>query len=291
MPKDILQIKFKNKNLPEAPFDLIKIEDLFARPSLDHNPLLLHRVEFYLMMFITEGQGWHTIDFVDHKCKAGTILTLRKDQVHKFFKGNMKGYMFLFLDEFLVSYLEKLEALKSMQLFNELLGVQKIQLSKKEFAEFINSIEQIKEEYFIKKDDYSLGIIRSQLHILLTKLYRIKSKNQPIVASSKYLSEFLAFQKLVEENCFSIKKVKEYGRQLGLSTKTLNNITQSVVDKSAKDFIDEIIMTQVKRLLINSSLSIKEIAYTAGFEETTNFFKYFKRKANTSPEQFRKSFK
>lgn len=291
MSKKIFQVKFENQQFPNAPFDLIKIEELFVRSIIDHSLEKLHRVEFYFVMIVTGGQGFHTVDFVDYKCKAGSIITIRKDQIQKFIKGNLEGYILLFLDDFLVSYLEELEALKAKQLFNELLGVQKIQLSKKDFTEVIHLVKEIKTEYFINKDDYSLGIIRSQLHILLTKLYRIKSKKHPIVASQKYLSEFLEFQKLVEENCFSIKKVNEYGRKLGLSTKTLNNITQSVVHKSAKDFIDDIIITQIKRQLINSSSSIKQIAYTSGFEETTNFFKYFKRKTNTSPEQFRKAHK
>ena len=82
-------------------------------------------------------------------------------------------------------------------------------------------------------------------------------------------------------------KVKDYADLMGISTKTLNTVTKSIVHKSAKAFVDEICTKQIKRLLLNTKLSIKEIAYKSGFEETTNFYKYFKRQTHTTPDQFR----
>jgi AraC-like DNA-binding protein len=187
----------------------------------------------------------------------------------------------------LVSYLEELEAMKFLQLFNEILGVPKIQLSQKEFSEIFNLVSRIREEYFQVNDDYSLGIIRSELHILIAKLFRIKSQSHSIIGDRKYLSEFIAFQDLVEKNAASYTRVKDYAEMIGVSTKTLNTVTHHIVNKPAKEFVDEIRSKQIKRLLINTELSIKEIAYASGFEETTNFFKYFKRQTSLTPEQFR----
>ena len=76
---------------------------------------------------------------------------------------------------------------------------------------------------------------------------------------------------------------------MGVSTKTLNNIVQSIVHKPAKIFIDEILITQIKRLLIHSPLSIKEVAYQSGFEEPTNLYKYFRKYTDITPELFRKT--
>ena len=288
MKEGPINIQFQNRQNPNVPFDLLLLEELFLRQSFEHDPEHLHRVEFYIIILITEGSGYHTIDFTDYRCEKGTVLTVRKDQIHKFFKDkNLKGFLLLFTDDFLVSYLEKLEALRSLQLFNELLDVPKIQLSDFERKEVVKIVERIKNEYFDINDDYSLGIIRSELHILIAKLYRIKSKKKQIIHDRKYLAEFIDFQKLVEVNVAKTTKVQDYAHMMGLSTKTLNTITKSIVHKTAKEFVDEICTKQIKRLLINTELSIKEIAYASGFEETTNFYKYFKRQAKATPEQFR----
>ncbi|GAB5555296.1 MAG: AraC family transcriptional regulator [Saprospiraceae bacterium] len=281
-------IKFDNQNNPKAKFDLVKLEELFQRTNLSHSPEKLHRVEFYAILFIEAGQSQHTIDFTDYPCGPGTLLTIRKDQLHKFFKNKtIKGTLLLFTDEFLVSYLEDLQTKKTLLLFNDLLGVPKLQLNKQEQKRIAQIIERISNEYFNVSDDYSLGIIRSELHILITQLFRIKAQKKLVNFERKYLTAFVEFQTLVEENVVNTRSVKDYARMLGISTKTLNTITKSIVDKSAKEFVDEICMTQIKRLLINTDLSIKEIAYQSGFEETTNFYKYFKRQIHLTPEQFR----
>ncbi len=291
MKEKPIQVKFENSINPKSAFDLLKLEDFLQREYLDHNPENLHKVEFFILIFIAEGQGYHTIDFTDYKFKKGTLLTIRQDQIHKFIKSkNVKGYLLLFTDDFLISYLEKLEAQKSLQLFNELLGVPKIQLSKTDFKTINNIISRIETEYLQLMDDYSLGIIRSEIHILITKLYRIKSKENQIIVDKKYLSEFIEFQKLVEKNVAKTKRVNDYAAMMSISTKTLNTISKSILNKSAKEFIDEISIKQIKRLLINTPLSIKEIAYSSGFEETTNFYKYFKRQMEMTPEQFRATF-
>lgn len=291
MIENPIHIKFQNNQNPNAGFDLIKLEALWNRKDLDHSPFQLHLVEFYMIVLITEGQGAHTIDFLDYKYEKGTLLTVRKDQIHKFIRNDgVKGSLLLFTDEFLVSYLEKLEALKTLQLFNEFLGVPKIQLSEIDLIEIFDLIKRIEKEYFELNDSSSLGIIRSELHILIAKLYRIKTHKNQIISTRKYLSEFIEFQNVVEQNATKYIKVKDYAKLLGVSTKTLNTITKNIVNKSAKAFIDDICIKQMKRLLINTELTVKEIAYASGFEETTNFYKYFKRKTKLTPEQFRANF-
>jgi len=227
-----LHIKFENWQNPQAEFDLIRLEDLYARKNLNHSPYKPHLVEFYIMILFEEGQGAHQIDFTEYECQKGTLVTIRKDQIHQFVrKENVRGTLLLFTDEFLVSYLEKLEALKSLQLFNEFLGVPKIQLSQSEQIEVANLVGRIRQEYFKVNDEYSLGIIRSELHILLAKLFRIKSDKNQMISNRKYLSEFIDFQNLVEQNATKYTKVKDYGRMIGVSTKTLNTITKAIVNK------------------------------------------------------------
>lgn len=284
------QIKFHNHQNPGASFDLIRLEELFRRKDIEHSPFNLHQIEFFILLFIENGQGKHTIDFTEYPCSEGTLLTIRKDQLHKFSPNqSLKGSLLLFTDIFLVSYLENTETQKTMLLFNELLGVPKLQLTGNELKQISEIIKRIKNEYFKVNDDYSLGIIRSELHILITQLFRIKAQQKQVNFERKYLKEFIDFQKLAEENVVKTTRVGDFARMLGISTKTLNTITKSIVHKTAKEFVDEICTKQIKRLLINTDLSIKEIAYESGFEETTNFYKYFKRQTQTTPEKFRTS--
>ncbi|MEL6971638.1 MAG: helix-turn-helix domain-containing protein [Bacteroidota bacterium] len=260
------------------------------RRDLEHPPDQLHTVEFFMLVFVEAGSGYHTIDFTDYACEPGTILSIRKGQLQKFMPGGTyKGMLLLFTDDFLSKYLEKPEAQKTIQLFNELLGNPKIQLYAEEIVEISTLIDHINKEYFIVNDDFSQGIIRSQLHILISKLYRIKATKNQVISDRKYLAEFIELQRLVEERVTQQPRVSDYARMLGKSTKTLNNITQSIIHKTAKEFIDTILVQQIKRLLINTDHPIKEVADLTGFLEVTNFYKYFKRHTGLTPERFRRA--
>ncbi|MEM6765080.1 MAG: helix-turn-helix transcriptional regulator [Bacteroidota bacterium] len=284
----IRQVRFENKTVPESSFDMISLEELIRRETRDELGTI-HRVDFYILLLITEGKGHHRIDFTDYPYEKGSLITVRKDQIQRFSLGGAKGYLMFFKEDFIVSYLEKQESLKTIQLFNEMLGRPIIHLGSQDYTEVLQVVQYMKQEYFQVGDTYSLGILRSLLHILITKLYRAKSERETNLSDRKYLAEFVRFQELVETHSLSSRKVQDYADQMGVTPKTLNNIVRSIVNKSAKTFIDEIVILQIKRMLVNSSLSVKEIAYSTGFEEPTNLYKYFKKYTLTSPEMFRKS--
>ncbi|MEM7660019.1 MAG: helix-turn-helix transcriptional regulator [Bacteroidota bacterium] len=283
------EVYFENQENPQSFFDIVRIEDL-AQRRLDHDIGTNHLVKFYIIFFVLEGEGSHTIDFVDHTYQKGTVLLIRKDQVHKFaVNPSVKGYLLVFTEEFIVSHLNRMEALRAMQLFNESLSFPKIDITtEKECTDFTILVKCLELEYQIK-DTFSIGITRSVLHVVITKLFRIKAKQGRLVERKKYLSQFLAFQELVEKDCFKSKKVQYYALELGVSPKTLNNIVKQIINDSAKAFIDERAIMQIKRLLISSEHSIKEIAYLSGFSDPTNFFKYFKKLVGTSPDAFRQA--
>ena len=284
----VKKITFQNKNKPTSHFDVLNLEELLNRKDLGFPIDDSHKVDFYVIIIIEKGRGNHTIDFMDYQCSEGTILTIRKDQIHKFFRNDsIKGSVILFTDEFLVSYIEELENLRVIQLFNDLLSSPKLQLKPNDLSEVKQIKQRIEREYFEKNDSYSMNIIRSELHILITKLIRVKSKRENSDFERRYLKEFIEFQYLVENNVNTTTKVKDYANKIGISTRTLNTIIREIINKSAKEFIDDIRIKKIKRLLINTDLSIKEVAYNTGFEETSNFYKYFKRLTQVTPEQFR----
>ncbi len=287
MKGQVTKINFQNKVNPKSYFDIVKIEDLLTR-DLDHDIGKNHLVNFYIIFFVYEGLGYHTIDFTDYKYKEGTVLLIRKDQIHKFFRSpNVKGYLLVFTEDFIISHLNKMEALKSMQLFNDSLSFPKIEFTNKEaFSDFTVLVKHLEQEYNVK-DNFSIGITRSVLHIVITKLFRIKAQTNRFTERKKYMTQFLEFQKLVEEKCLQSKKVQFYAQEMGMSTKTINNIVKSVVNDTAKAYIDERAIMQIKRLLISTDLSIKEIAFSSGFSDPTNFYKYFKKFTASSPEVFR----
>lgn len=283
-------IVFDRTKGPPIGFEILPFENMLQRNDLNHDPRDLHRVHFYILIFVTSGHGKHTIDFKEYEYAKGSVLTIRKNQIHNFHDGTANGFMLLFTEEFVLSYLEKKGASIVSELFNELLFGQHTRLAKHEQEEILTLVMQIQNEFKNSIDDHTPGIVRNLLQVLVRKIHRVRNISPQLTLTHKYTPQFLEFQKLVELHCNEFRSVKYYAGRLNITTKTLNTITQEVVNKTGKEFIDDITLLNIKRLLINTDLSIKEIAYSSGFNETTNFFKFFKRNTHLTPDSFRDSY-
>lgn len=284
----IIDIEFDRSKREGLEFDIIPLEEFFTRMDLNPSPYEPHRVEFYLLLIITEGEGLHTIDFKDYTYRAGSVLSIRKNKIHQFHKGNAKGFMVLFTEEYSMRFLQEKEALKTLQIFNEWLGSEHLNLSPKELGQLLVLIKEIRYEIGLSSDRETASILRNFLQILINRFYRIKFKNHAKVNDEKYVPEFIQLQSLIETHCHHTRSVTFYADKMALSPRSLNNITQHILGKSIKSLIDYTVVLQIKRMLINSPLHVKEIAYQMGFNEPSNLFKFFKRYTHQTPEEFRK---
>lgn len=92
------------------------------------------------------------------------------------------------------------------------------------------------------------------------------------------------------QNVNSIRTVKYYSEILAISTKKLNYITKKYFGKTAKVYIEERIIENSKKLLSDTPDTVKQISYTLGFTDPTNFNKFFKKHTSKTPLMFRQQF-
>ena len=69
--------------------------------------------------------------------------------------------------------------------------------------------------------------------------------------------------------------------------KQLASAVRQAVGMTPKAYLDQRRLLEAKRLLSFSELSIKEVAFKLGFDEPTNFNKFFRKHADLSPGDFR----
>lgn len=290
MIDEIIDIEFKNQK-KEFSFEIMTLQNLFQR-KLNHLLSVPHRLGFYLIMIVENGNGTHAIDFNEYEYSSGTIFTIGKNQVQKYSINNETiGYQIIFTEDFIVKYYDEKQVFNSQLTFNDAINSPKIQLPEYQLNEIIGIAKNIFYEYTQTPDDkYKSPILRSGLHVLLMKLERFKQQQIPKNQSIE-LSDFFRFKNLVNEKWFSTRNVTDYCNNLNINQKKLNLITKSILNKTAKEFIDDHTILEIKRLLSNTNLPIKEIAYRAGFDEPTNLVKYFKNLTKLSPSDFRTSLK
>jgi AraC-like DNA-binding protein len=133
------------------------------------------------------------------------------------------------------------------------------------------------------------GLLLFQLCTLLMRL-RIFHRNQkksdePILAQD--VVRIAKLRKLIDQHFNTQQNCAWYADKLGCSIKTLGRSTLLVAGKTTKTILTERIMLEAKRQLIHSHSQIQSIASDLGFDEYSNFIKFFRREVGCTPKAFR----
>ena len=248
-----------------------------------------HKVDFYHILFITRGQGLHYIDLRPYEYNEGSILFISKGQVQAFeVNPDNDGFLILFTEAFLSKNLIHSETLSLYRLYNYHLHLPVIQPNQTGINVFNVIISEIYKEYNHPDEFAKEEILRLLLKLLLLKAERIKRTLIPQEKNSEWFIRFGVFQNRLEKHIRETRNAKEYAEMMAISYKHLNEICKSVTGSTPKEIIDNYLILEIKRYLAVSDISVKELTYQLGFDEPTNFVKFFKKHTGQSPVQFRK---
>ena len=261
----------------------VEIVDLSKIMTLKEKALKAHRLNFYQILIITKGRGIHEVDFQQIAYSENTVIPVAMGQVQRFsLNPNLAGYAILFTPDFLIK-----ENLDYSYLFDFTIFLHTINpISSIANQAVYTLIDEMISEQQKKLEFNTTEYQRNLLKNFLIQIERNKRQRTDIVCNDS-LELFLKFRKLLEENVNYKIRVVDLCEQLNISEKQLNGSIKLYQHTTAKRYIDDRILLEIKRLLVYSTLSIKEIAYEIGFEDPTNFTKYFKTRMKMLPTEYR----
>tara|TARA_B110000908_G_scaffold168924_1_gene224897 strand:+ start:814 stop:1680 length:867 start_codon:yes stop_codon:yes gene_type:complete len=274
------------EGLPQE-FEIIDFDFLFN--EFPYEITKPHRAEFYQILWFQKGSPTHLVDFNPIKIKPNSLLFVNKNSVQLFDnETSFSGKIILFTDSFFCKSEMDTKFIRSSILFNDLLAISQINVSNSIFATIF---QQLETELKNLKDNYQSDILRNNLRNLLLQSER-ERRNQNFIELKKD-ADFdysLILKDLLDKNFISHKKVSFYCQKMHLTSKRLNQATTKIFGKTPKEIIDDRVLLEAKRILAHTNESIKEIAFSLGFEEPTNFIKYFKKHTDKTPVEFRTEF-
>lgn len=247
-----------------------------------------HRVEFYQILYFTKGEGKHTIDFKPYEYSPGGLLFISAGQVHAFeLNPTTEGFLLLFTETFLTRNMVRSDALTFSRLYNYHLYPPDIPPLESSTSAFNNILNEMYAEYIFAETFVKEEVLRTLLKLLLLKAERIKRTLAPREKNSEWIKRLSEFRHLLAAHFAQTRNAVAYAAMMDISYNHLNKIVKTVTGNTAKSFIDNFIILEIKRQLAVSHISIKELTYLMGFDEPTNFVKYFKKHTRQSPAQFR----
>ncbi|HKG06969.1 MAG TPA: AraC family transcriptional regulator [Pedobacter sp.] len=205
-----------------------------------------------------------------------------------------QGYTCLFTEDFL-KQIERSESLQQSPLF-KLGGTPIFNLNGQQKEIISGLFEKMLVEQgslYVFKDE----VIRNYIGLIIHEALRM----QPTESSGKHNNateritsvffELLERQFPIEstQQYLKLKTAQDYAKHLNVHVNYLNSSVKEVTGKPTTSHIADRVISEAKALLLHTDWYISEIAYALGFEYSTYFNNFFKKKTGMVPKTIRAS--
>lgn len=243
-----------------------------------------HRHDFYYLLFISSGKGTHTIDFKTYNLTNNQLFFMSPGQVHQWnIKPGAKGYT-LFFDKALFNSTHfKIE--EEWSFFHNFFDEASIIIPKKQQKQLTELFKLILTEYSAP-DRKQENTIKNLISALLYKINDISFSERKTISPNKF-DVIRKFDLLLDKHFKEEHLLSFYADKLNISPNYLNALCNKMLNKSAKQLINQRLLLESKRLLSHSSLNINDIADFLNFNSSSYFVRFFKKLESITPQQFK----
>lgn len=287
----IPQVTFKACYATLGQFEIIELDTLRKRAlSLPVALNIPHRIMFHALLYITQGNCQHFIDFKHYQLKQGSVVSINADQVHALeFPTQVQGKIIVFTDEFLNLVRANIRT-SVLSTGYSAIPCSPVLNANKQLVQSIDRliIEMQSISGCNECDDQLLHLLFSSLLLKLHQADSGRYKSNLSLARQKKFNQFIH---LIDTHFTRLRDSAGYAKMLGMTYKSLNQLCKRAVQQTPKKIIDAHTILEAKRRLAIEEVQVTKLAFDLGFDDVSNFIKYFKKHTSLTPEQFKISIK
>lgn len=241
--------------------------------------------EFEELIIGFSGSVNHFIDFEMHVMEAPFALFVSKNKIHRveplLEQNDCKLFVIRFKSEVLAESM--------FRLYSTYHGYANLHWKNfKEFEQLKVLVNLLVKELSFEQIDWA--ICRGLLNTIFACIERERKSQFPDHKPelSGYNQSFGQFLRLLEEGYKRPIGVEQYASQLFMSSRNLNLICRQLLQLSASEVIENRKLLEAGNLLLNTEMTVFQIADELGYSESAYFSKVFKRKTGYRPMEYRK---
>ena len=275
---DVVRVQYRpHDDAYRLDIELLDASELRARVASDPHRGF-ERIDFQCFLYVRSGSYTHVVDFDTQELTERSCLTISPGQVHRFGpSSDWNGWM-LIVNGHHVS--DDARALPThICLDGALAGAVTELFERLE----VDATLPVNRRHLVR-------LLALQTEVLVARLVLGEgAATTGHLVDPILLSRYRDFRASVDAEHRRGHLVAPYASHLGCSQRSLNRACRAVAEGSAKEVIVARIVLEAKRRLALSDDTVAAISRQLGFDEATNFVKYFRRETGTTPAAFRDS--
>lgn len=264
-------LPLKDKFLPGLAVRLTRMKEVI-KTTRPHG----HK-RYYELIYLTEGAGWHYIDFQRYPVAPHACYLICPGQVHHWELGAVpRGYVLMVKEEFLEQHpapvpLDELPA--------------GLLLTPDDGLEALWALTE--REYQQPDAPHAPAALAACLHLLLVRLWR--RHPTPTTRAGALPPLVQAYREAVDAHYPRRHLVKQYADLLHITPRYLNRQCQQALGMPASRVIARRIVREAKRQLLFSARTVAQIAADLGFNDPSYFSKFYRQQTGQAPGEYRQS--
>lgn len=247
----------------------------------------------YQIQYILSGERYFlTSGSKCYKLTSGSIAFIDKEQIAKtcLIGGTYHDRILIEIKESEFLWLCENFGIHLRDIFHELHGVFQIDGC----AEIKQILEKIEEIMILPNIEKKEAILKIQIMNLLIyshilEKYRVRSLDSVVVQGSLEKQKRVCMvADYIAEHYMEPMELDDLSRRFYMSKSYMSRIFKEVTNFTVSEYINIFRIAASKQYLLDSELSMTEIANRLGFNSLTYFERVFKQKMSITPRQYRK---
>ncbi len=246
----------------------------------------------YEIYYLLEGSRNYFIGNQTYHVQKGNLVVVNRYQMHKTSSTGQPAhtrYLIEFIDESFSGFFNALCNISLADFFSQNQGI--LELNKAEQRKVESILSALTEDAASTEALHEVSF-KMRLCELLIMIIRCRSKDRQFsqakaVDTPKHqkVHEVASF---IEERYMQPLSLEDLSSHFYINKSYLSRIFKEVTGFTTSEYINVLRIKTAQKLLVESNLSINQIAHSLGYESRTYFERVFRNHTETSPLRFRK---
>lgn len=240
----------------------------------------VHRDDHYMFIIQRIGDFTLEVDFKTITLKDASLCFVAPGQIHQYIDQKNNDGWFLFIEAESVSELHR-EILDLYQWLHQSVSIKANDL----LFDLLLLLEKTEKETTLYSPSIETSLADAAIGIIISRISEEPTLQIPQKGQKYNITR--QFKKFISDHFKSTKQVQQYAQLLKITPLYLNEVVKEVTGYPASFWVQHKILWEAKRLLVYTTMDVKQIAFELGYDDPVYFSRFFKKGTGTTALEFR----